>query len=63
MISATVRASAAVTGNDDGWRVRVRMESGGEVSERWLSEIEANHETYTDEGRLAASPQLRALLR
>jgi malonyl-CoA decarboxylase len=28
-----------------------------------LSEIEANHETYTDEGRIAASQQLRALLR
>jgi malonyl-CoA decarboxylase len=28
-----------------------------------LSEIEDNHETYTDEGRVAASPQLRALLR
>jgi malonyl-CoA decarboxylase len=27
-----------------------------------LSEIEANHETYTDEGRVSASPQLRALL-
>jgi malonyl-CoA decarboxylase len=28
-----------------------------------LSEIEDNHETYTDEGRIAASPQLRNLLR
>jgi len=28
-----------------------------------LSEIEANHEAYTDEGRIAASTQLRALLR
>jgi malonyl-CoA decarboxylase len=28
-----------------------------------LSEIEDNHETYTDEGRIAASPQLRTLLR
>jgi hypothetical protein len=33
----TVRASAVVTGNDDGWRVRVRMETGGEISERSLS--------------------------
>ena len=28
-----------------------------------LSEIEDNHETYTDEGRIAASPQIRTLLR
>jgi malonyl-CoA decarboxylase len=28
-----------------------------------LSDIEANHEIYTDEGRIAASQQLRALLR
>ncbi|HEX3501198.1 MAG TPA: malonyl-CoA decarboxylase [Stellaceae bacterium] len=28
-----------------------------------LSEIEDNHETYTDDGRIAASSQLRALLR
>jgi len=28
-----------------------------------LSEIEDNLETYTDEGRIAVSPQLRALLR
>jgi hypothetical protein len=33
----TVRASATVTGSDDGWKVRVRMESSGEVSERSLS--------------------------
>jgi malonyl-CoA decarboxylase len=28
-----------------------------------LSEIEENHERYTDEGRIAASTQLRSLLR
>ena len=28
-----------------------------------LSEIEENHERYTDDGRIAASPQLRSLLR
>jgi hypothetical protein len=33
----TVRASATVSGGDEGWKVRVRMETGGEVSERSLS--------------------------
>jgi hypothetical protein len=33
----TVRASATVTGSDDDWKVRVRMETGGEISERSLS--------------------------
>src|SRR3546814_5559811 len=33
----TVRASASVSGSDDAWRVRVRMETGGEISERSLS--------------------------
>ncbi len=33
----TVRAFAAVTASEDGWRVRVRLETGGEVSERSLA--------------------------
>jgi hypothetical protein len=34
----TVHASASVTGNDEtGWKVRLRMETGGEVSERAIS--------------------------
>lgn len=28
-----------------------------------LSDIEANHETYTGEGRIVCSPQIRALLK
>ena len=33
----TVRASAVVSSTDDGWRVRVRMETSGEISERSIT--------------------------